>query len=128
MRRWIGSMLAALLVAVPLFGQGKSADEKGNDRQTQFKEIQSDYQKAMPGAKKALQAAKTPKEQQAVFEKLNKEFAPRIIKLVQAKSTDDLSFQMLVFAVQALPNVDSKVFDLLAEHCAKKDSPNNKFL
>jgi thiol-disulfide isomerase/thioredoxin len=121
-------MLAALLVAVPLLGQGKSADEKGNDREAQFKEIQNDYKKAVPEAQKALQAAKTAKERDAVLEKLNKEFAPRIIKLVEANPADDLSFQMLVFAVQALPNVDSKVFDLLAEHKAKKDSPFNKFL
>lgn len=126
MRLWIGSMLAAFLVAIPLLGQDKAADEKGNDRATQFKEIQSDYKKAVPGAQKALQAAKSPKEQQAVFDKLNKEFAPRILKLVEANPKDNLSFQMLMFAVQALPNVDSKVFDLLAEQWAKDESANNR--
>jgi thiol-disulfide isomerase/thioredoxin len=121
-------LLAACLVTVPLLGQEKPADEKGNDRAAQFKEIQSDYRKAVPEAQKALQAAKTPQEQQAVFDKLNKEFAPRILKLVEADPKDNLSFQMLTFAVQALPKVDRKVFDLLEQHWAKDDSANNRLL
>ncbi len=128
MRRWIGSMLAALLVALPLLGQGKSPDEKGNDREKQSKEIQNDYKKAVPDAQKALQAAKNAKERDAVLEKLNKEFAPRIIKLVEANPKDDVSFQMLFFAVQALPNTDNKVFDLLAKHWTKDESAKNRVL
>jgi thiol-disulfide isomerase/thioredoxin len=112
-------MLAALLVAVPLLAADKAADEKGNDRAEQFKEIQTDYRKAIPAAQKALQAAKTAKERDAVFAKLNKEFAPRIFKLVEADPKDKLSFDMLIFALRALPNADSKVFDLLGEHWAK---------
>lgn len=128
MRRWSGTLLATLFVTLPLLAQDRGKDEKGNDRATQFKNIQADYKKAVPEAQKALQAAKTQKDTEAVFEKLNKEFAPRIIKLVEAKPKDDLSFQMLVFAIRALPNVDSKVYDLLEEHWAKDETANNKFL
>lgn len=128
MRRWIGTMLAALLVAMPLLAQGKAKDEKGNDRATQFKNIQADYKNAVPGVRKAYSAAKTQKEREAVLEKLNGDFAPRIIKLVKVNPTDDLSFQMLIFALQALPNVDSKVLDLLEEHWAKDESDKNKVL
>jgi thiol-disulfide isomerase/thioredoxin len=112
-------MFAALLAAMPLLAVDNSADEKGNDRVKQFKEIQEEYRKAVPPAQKALRAAKTPKQQQAVLDKLNKEFAPRILKLVEADPKDKLSFEMLMFAIQALPNVDGKVFDLLADNWAK---------
>jgi thiol-disulfide isomerase/thioredoxin len=130
MCRWIGGMLAALLVAVPLIAQDKGADEKGNDRVKQFKEVQQDYQKAAPDAVKAYRAAKTDKEKQAVFEKLNKEFAPRIIKLVEADPKGKMSFDMLTWAIQALPDVDPKVYDLLGEHWAKdaKIKPVCQFL
>jgi thiol-disulfide isomerase/thioredoxin len=121
MRRWITSMLAALLAAMPLLALDKSADEKGNDRATQFKNIKNDYQKAVPDAQKALAAAKTDQDREAVFAKLNKQFAPRIIKLVEAKPKDELSLDMLMWAIQALPKVDSKVFELLAEHWAKDE-------
>ena len=114
MRRWMGSLLAALFAALPLL-----AEDKAKDRAAQFKEIQSDYKKAVPDAQKALQAAKTPKEREAVFEKLNKDFTPRIIKLIEADPKDKSSLDMLMFAVQALPKVDSKVFALLSEHWAK---------
>lgn len=119
MRRWMGTLLAALLVAIPLLADDKGTDEKGNSRAKQFKEIQSDYKKAVPDAVKALQAAKTTKDREAVFEKLNKEFAPRILKLVEADPKNDDSFTMLLWAVVSLPNVDNKVFDLLAENWAK---------
>jgi thiol-disulfide isomerase/thioredoxin len=121
MRRWIGSLLAALLVAAPLLSQNKDkgADDKGNDRAKQFKEVQDDYKKAVPDAVKALQAAKTPKERKAVFEKLNKEFIPRIIKLVESDPKGKQSFDMLTWALQALPDVDPKVYDQLVENWAK---------
>jgi thiol-disulfide isomerase/thioredoxin len=128
MRRWIGTLLTALLVAVPLFAQDKSADEKGQDRATQFKNIQADYRKAVPEVQKAYNAAKTKEEREAVLEKLNEDFAPRIIKLVKVNPKDDLSFQMLIFALQALPNVDGKVLVLLEEHWAKDESAKNKLL
>lgn len=128
MRRWIGTLLAALLVAVPLLAQNKSVDEKGNDRVKQFKNIQMDYQKAVPEVQKAINAAKSVKERETVLEKLNNDFSPRILKLVEENPKDKLSLDMLVFAIRALPNVDSKVFDLLIEHWARDESPNNKFL
>jgi thiol-disulfide isomerase/thioredoxin len=128
MRRWIVTLLVALIVAVPLLALYKRADEKGNDRIAQFKTIQADYQKAVPEVQKAFDTAKTAKERKAVLEKLNKDFAPRIIKFVEDKPKDKLSFQMLMFAIQALPIVDGKVFDLLAEHWAKDESANNRLL
>jgi thiol-disulfide isomerase/thioredoxin len=128
MRRWIGTLLVLLVAVAPLLAQGKSADEKGNSRATQFKEIQSDYRKAVPTVQKAYQAAKTDKERDAVLEKLNKDFAPRIIKFVEADPKDKLSLQALMFAIQALPNVDGKVFDLLADNWAKDESATNRML
>jgi thiol-disulfide isomerase/thioredoxin len=121
MRRWIGGLLAALLVAVPLSAQDKDkgTDEKGNDRIKQFKEVQDDYKQAVPEAVKALRAAKTPQERKAVFAKLNKDFVPRIIKIVEADPKNKQSFDMLTWAIQALPDPDSKVYDALAEHWAK---------
>jgi thiol-disulfide isomerase/thioredoxin len=128
MRRWIGTLLAAALVAVPLWALYKRADEKGNDRATQFKNLQADYQKAVPDVQKAFDAAKTTEERKAVLEKLNKDFSPRVVKFAEEKPKDQLSFQMLLFAIQALPIVDDKVFALLAEHWAKDESVNNKML
>ncbi|HEY7326019.1 MAG TPA: TlpA disulfide reductase family protein [Gemmataceae bacterium] len=130
MRRWIGILLAALLVAMPLLAQNKppAKDEKGNDRLKQFQSIRTDYQKAVPEVQKAFNEAKTPKERETVIDKLNKEFAPRVFKLVEADPKDNVSFQALIFAVQALPNVDSKVYDLLTENWAKDESANNKFM
>src|SRR6185437_1146582 len=121
MRRWTGGLLAALFVAVPLLAADKPADAKGDDRDAQFKKVQEDYLKAVPDARKALETAKTPEDRKAVFQKLNKEFAPRILKLVEADPKDKLSFDMLTWATQALPDVDSKVFDSLAKYWAKDE-------
>ena len=130
MRRWIGGLLTALIVAVPLLGQDKGAADKGSDRAKQFREVQEDYQKAIPGVARAFQAAKTVKEKQELLEKLNQDFAPRIIKLVEADPTDKMSFDMLTWALRALPQADPKVYDLLAEHWAKdaKIKPVCQFL
>src|SRR5579885_1958994 len=128
MRRWIVTSLAVLIAAVPLLALYNPADEKSKDRAKQFKNIQADYQKAAPEVKKAFEEAKTDKEREAVIEKLTSDFTPRILKLVEEDPKDNLSFQMLLFAVQALPNVDSKVFDLLEENWAKDESANNKML
>ncbi len=119
MRRWIGSMLAALLVAVPLVALYKSSDEKGKDRATQFKNIRADYEKAAPKFKGAYEAAQTDKERGAILEKLDGEFAPRIFELVEANPKDELSFKALSWTVQALPNMDGKVFELLADNWAQ---------
>jgi thiol-disulfide isomerase/thioredoxin len=114
-----GGLLTALLVIAPLAAQDRPADEKGSDRVKQFEAVQKDYVKAVPGVQKKLEEARTPEEQKAIFAKLNKEFAPRIVKLVEADPKDKLSFNMLVWALRALPNTDARVFDLLGEHWAK---------
>lgn len=114
MRRWMGSIFAALIVALPLLAQDKT-----EERAAQFKEIQNDYKKAVPEVQKALKAAETTKEREKILEKLNEDFAPRILKVVKADPKDKLSFDMLMFAVQALPKVDGKVYDLLGEDWAK---------
>jgi thiol-disulfide isomerase/thioredoxin len=119
MRCWIASMLAVIAFAVPLLAQGKAADEKGNDRTKQFKDIQEEYKQAVPKVQEAYQKAKTAQDRKAVLAKLNQDFAPRIIKLVKAAPKESLSFNMLVWAWLALPETDSEVFDLFAEHWAK---------
>lgn len=119
MDRWMGSLFAALILLSPLVAQDKSADEKGNDRAKQFKELQKDYRDAVPEVRAALQKAKTPEEMKAVFAELNKRFIPRVAKLVEADPTDQSSFEMLAWAIRSLPEVDGKVYDLLGEHWAK---------
>lgn len=119
MDRRTGSLFAALILLSPLVAQDKSADEKGNDRAKQFKELQRDYRDAVPEVRAALQKAKTPEETKAVFADLNKRFIPRVAKLVEADPTDKLSFEMLVWAIRSLPEVDGKIYDLLGEHWAK---------
>jgi thiol-disulfide isomerase/thioredoxin len=123
MRRWIGGLLAALLVAVPLLAldkdKDKGADEKSNDRAKQLKALQEDFRKATPDAIKTLRAAKTAKERQAVLEKLSKTFSPRAIKLVEADPKDKLSLDVLLWAVQNVPSIDPKLYDLLGEYWAK---------
>lgn len=121
MRRWIGSMLAVLLVTIAPLAGAAPADEKGNDRATLFKDIQADYRKAVPNVQKALREAETTKEQEAILAKLNKKFVPRLLQLVEADPKDKLSFDMLIWAIQKLPNVDGKVFEMLAEHWSKDD-------
>ena len=117
MDRWMGSLFVGLLLLSPLAAQDKSAE--GNDRVKQFKELQRDYRDAVPEVRAALQKAKTPEEAKAVFAALNKKFVPRVVKLVEADPTDKLSFEMLMWAIGSLPNVDGKVYDLLGEHWAK---------
>ncbi len=122
MDRWMGSLFVALLLLSPLAAQDKSADEKGNDRAKQFKELQRDYRDAVPEVRAALQKVKTPDEAKAIFAALNKKFVPRLVKLVETDPTDKLSFEMLVWAIRSLPDADGKVYDLLAEHWAKHAS------
>jgi thiol-disulfide isomerase/thioredoxin len=121
MRRRIGVLLAALLVAVPILAQDKNkgADDKGNDRAMQFKEVQDDFKKAMPGVVKAYRDAKTAKDKKAVLDKLNKDFAPRVFKIVEADPKDKRSFDMLTWTLQNLPDTDPKVYDLLSAQWAK---------
>jgi thiol-disulfide isomerase/thioredoxin len=119
MDRWIGSLFAALLLLSPLAAQDTSADEKGNDRAKQFKELQRDYRDAVPEVRAALQKAKTQEEVKTVFAALNKKFVPRVVKFVETDPTDKLSFDSLVWALRSLPDVDGKVYDLLGEHWAK---------
>jgi thiol-disulfide isomerase/thioredoxin len=133
MRHWTGTLLVAVLVAVPLLAlykptEEKHAEENSKDRAKQFQSIQADYQKAVPEVQKAFNEAKSSKEREAVLEKLNNDFGPRILKLVEDDPKDKLSLEMLVFAIRALPNVDSKAFDLLTENWAKDDSVNTKYL
>lgn len=116
MYRWKGSLFAALFVALPLLAQDK-AEDKGS-REKQLKEIVGDYQKAVPGVRKDLEEAKSDKERDAVLEKLTKDFAPRLIKLAEADPKDKVSFEALMFAAQALPKGDAKVYDLLADNWA----------
>jgi thiol-disulfide isomerase/thioredoxin len=121
MRRWMGSLFAAVIVALPLMAQDRDT-AKGSDKDKQraekFKEIVEDYKKAVPDVRKALQNAETEKERDAILEKLTKDFSPRIVKLVEADPKDNMSFEMLMFAVQALPKADSKVYELLINNWA----------
>jgi thiol-disulfide isomerase/thioredoxin len=127
MRRWTGSLLAALLVALPLMAADKDKDDKGNDRATQFKELKGSFEKARREAIQAYQAAKTDKEKEAAFEKYQNpgDQVAKVLKLVEAKPTDDLSLDMLQWAFQASQGQNAKVYDLLAEHHVKSEKVKN---
>ncbi|HEY7428938.1 MAG TPA: hypothetical protein VH682_32205, partial [Gemmataceae bacterium] len=63
MRRWTGSLLAALLMAVPLTAEDKKAEDKGKDREQQFEEVKSSFDKAL----QAYQNAKTDADKKAAI-------------------------------------------------------------
>ncbi len=128
MRRWIGTVLAAVLVAVPLLALYRPAEETKRDRAKEFQDIQTELQKAVTEARKAFEEAKSSKEREAVLEKMNDDFASRILKFVEEDPKDKLSLEMLVFAIRALPNADSKMIDLLMENWARDESVNLKYL
>lgn len=119
MRRWIASVLALSLMAMPLLALDKSADEKGNDRATQFKQLQRDFQKAAEQAQKDVQGVKTEEEFNKIVGRLKKEYTARIVKLVGQDPKDKLSGEVLFWAVQNVPLEGSKAYDLLAENWAK---------
>jgi hypothetical protein len=116
MRRWITSMLAALVVAMPLLALDKSADEKGNDRATQFKALQKDFQKSAEDATKQLRKATTQEEFQKIVSELSKEYTPRIVKLAKSDPKDKVSGDVLFWAITNVPLDGGKVYDLLAEN------------
>ncbi len=121
MRRWMSGILAASIVALPLMAQDKAKDKAGDkskERAEKFNAIVEDYKKAVPDVRKALQNAETDKEREEILEKLTKDFSPRILKLVEADPKDEQSLEMLMFAVQALPKADGKVYDALADNWA----------
>ncbi|HEY7152607.1 MAG TPA: TlpA disulfide reductase family protein [Gemmataceae bacterium] len=121
MRRRIGIMLAALLVAVPLAAQDKKADDKGKDRAQQFKELRTSFEKARREAIESYQNAKTDEEKKAAFEKYQNpgDQVAKVMKLIEADPKDDLAFQMLMWELRATQLQEPKVFDLLAEHHIK---------
>jgi thiol-disulfide isomerase/thioredoxin len=118
MRHWTGSLLAALLVAMPLIAADKDADDKGNDRTAQFKELQKDFQKSVEGVIKEFQTA-APEKRQEIISKLSKEYSPRVIKFVKADPKDKLSLDALVWGMMQVPEVDPKVYELLGDNWAK---------
>jgi thiol-disulfide isomerase/thioredoxin len=120
MRRWTGALIAAFLVAMPLVAADKDKDDKGDDRATQFKEIQKDFQKSVEAVIKEFQTA-SPEKRKEIISKLSKEYNPRVLKFVTADPKEKLSFDALVWAMMQVPEVDPKVYDLLTENWAKDD-------
>lgn len=121
MRRWIASVLALSMMAMPLLALDKSADEKGNDRTTQFKQLQKDFQKAAVQARKDLERAKTQEDFHRIVGKLGKEYTSRIVKIVEDDPKDKVSGEILFWAVNNVPLEGTKAFDLLAENWASDD-------
>lgn len=120
MRFWIGSMLAALLVAMPLLGQGKAADEKGNDRTKQLDQMKQDFQKAVEKANKELKAVKSQEGFEKIVNKLSKEYTDRVVKLAESNPKDKVSGDVLFWGVSTgLPLQGNKVYELLADNWAK---------
>lgn len=118
MRRWIVTVFAAALVAVPLVALYKPSGEKNNDRAAQFKELQKDFEKSGEATTKELQNAETQEEFQKVVAKLSKEYTPRIVKLAEGDPKDKVSGNVLFWAIANVPLEGSKVYDLLADNWA----------
>src|SRR5262249_11771911 len=114
MRRWTGSLLAALLMAVPLTAEDKKAEDKGKDREQQFEEIKTSFDKAL----QAYQNAKTDEDKKAAIEKLQKAGSqvPKVMTLIEADPKDDLAFRMLAWVLRLKQGQDPKVLNLLAEY------------
>src|SRR5262245_8133634 len=121
MYRWTGTLLVALLVAVPLAAEDKKTDDKKNDREQQFKELKASFEKARQVALKDYQAAKTEEDKKAAVEKYLKpgDQPAKVLKLIEADPKDDLAFRMLAWEFQATQGQEPKVLDLLAEHHLK---------
>src|SRR5579871_823581 len=119
MRLWFASLLAALSLALPLSAQDRAADEKRNDRNKQFQELKQDFSKAVNNASKAYEEAKTNEERDAVLAKINQQFNARVLQLVKEDPKDNVSLSIMEFAMRAMPEVDSRIIDLLAENWAK---------
>lgn len=128
MRLWMGSMLIVMFAAMPLLGQGNAGEEKGNDRAAQAKAIRSDYQRAVTEVRKSLRADKTDEEQQEILTNLTKRFTPRFLKFIEDDPQDQWSLRMVILALQGLPSVDGKFFDLLVQHWTKNESEDNQLL
>jgi thiol-disulfide isomerase/thioredoxin len=118
MRRWIGTLLTALLAAMPLLALDKPAEEKGNNRTTQFQELQKDFQKSVEEVSKELRKARTQEELRSIVTKLSKEYTPRIVKLAEGNPKDKVSGDILFWAVDNVPLEGGKVYDLLADNWA----------
>jgi thiol-disulfide isomerase/thioredoxin len=107
MRRWMGGLLAALFVALPLWGE-----DKPKDRESQFKALQEDFKKSAEQAMKDLRKAKSMEEGQKIVDKLSADYAPRVVKLVESDPKDKVSGDVLFWAADNLP-AQEKIFDLL---------------
>src|SRR5690349_5593743 len=118
MRRWTGSLLAALLLAVPLTAEGKKAEDKGKDREQQFKELTTSFDKARRDALQAYQNAKTDEDKKAAIEKLQNagNQVAKVMELIEANPKDDLAFRMLAWVLRMKQGQDPKALDLLAEY------------
>jgi thiol-disulfide isomerase/thioredoxin len=108
-------------VAAPLLARDKGTEDKSSDRARQFKDLKTSFEKARADAFKAFQIAKTAEEKQAAIKKFQDpgDQVPKVLKLVESKPTDDLSYDMLKWALLASQGQNSKVYALLAEHQVK---------
>ncbi len=129
MRLRIVALVAALAVthSVTVAQDKKNPPKKeANDRQGQLDAIIKDFVQAQEEAEKAYKSAKTDQDRKAAEDKLPKEkdFLPRVHKLLAGNATDDVAAEALSFAVFGLDSRDDKVFDALAKNFVKSDKIN----
>jgi hypothetical protein len=106
MIRTVGGML--LLALMPAL-QSQDKAGKAATPAEQYKTILADYEKAAADFRKALDNAKTPEEQQKVFQEKDPEkkrdaFAARFLELAEKNPTDPVAVDALVWVATNTPS------------------------
>jgi hypothetical protein len=109
MIRTVGGML--LLALVPALQSQDKAGKPATPAE-QYKAILADYERAVADFRKALSSAKTPQEQQKVFEEKQPEkkreaFAARFLKLAETNPKDPVAVDALLWVATNAPSIDS---------------------
>src|SRR5262249_16736580 len=127
MRPFPTGLLTALLLAGGLLADDKKP-AAAEGRADQLQTIQQEFSAAIPKARDAYQAAKTPQEEEKALTPLIG-IAERALKLAQEKPDDATSFDALVFVMRAMGGLPTpkknatldQATGLLAEHHLNND-------
>ena len=100
MRPIVGGVLALMLAIPASRAQDKPKDPPASPAE-RYKALLKEYQDAMKGFQEAVQAAKSPEEQQKVFREKypSGKFAPRFLELAEQHANDPVALDALVWIV-----------------------------
>ena len=116
------AVLLGVLVLLPANLLPLRAEDKADDSKAAFQKIKNEYSQAFNEFLKEYRVAKTDAERQALIaKKLPKapDYAPRVLKLVNADPKSSESLDMLIWVVRTLRPDDNKAFDLLSMYHTK---------